>query len=180
MLVTGGGIQSDTFIVTIEDETPYHAKRFEMSKNATTTATTTVICSIVNVLTMELGMQVHGEGIQPGSVITYLDGITPYYYNTFIMSLPATQTGTTKITFSAPDLSLLEAVDYLNKSDVEGIKSFYYSVPLLDDGVTYADYILAKAKLPGVAALHYFEFLNFDKVFVVHLYDLNLYYNSVI
>ena len=159
MLVTGGGIQSDTFIVTIEDETPYHAKRFEMSKNATTTATTTVICSIVNVLTMELGMQVHGEGIQPGSVITYLDGITPYYYNTFIMSLPATQTGTTKITFSAPDLSLLEAVDYLNASDVEGIKSFYYSVPLLDDGVTYADYILAKAKLPGVAALHYFEFL---------------------
>ena len=108
---------------------------------------------------MQIGMQIHGTGIQPGSVITYLDGITPYYYNTFIMSLPATQTGTTKITFSAPDLSLLEAVDYLNASDVEGIKSFYYSVPLLDDGVTYADYILAKAKLPGVAALHYFEFL---------------------
>jgi photosystem II stability/assembly factor-like uncharacterized protein len=159
MLVTGGGIQNDTFIVAIEDETPYHAKRFEMSKNATTTATTTVICSILNVLNMQIGMQIHGTGIQPGSVITYLDGITPYYYNTFIMSLPATETGTTKITFSAPDLSLAEAVTYLNASDVEGIKSFYYSVPLLSDGVTYANYIVAKAKSPGVVGLHYFEFL---------------------
>jgi photosystem II stability/assembly factor-like uncharacterized protein len=159
MLVTGGGIQSDTFIEAIEDETPYHAKRFKMTKNATATGTASIICSIVNVLTMELGMQVHGEGIEPGSVITYLDGITPYYYNTFIMSLPATQTGSTKIKFSAPNLTLLEAVDYLNKSEVEGIKDFYYSVPLLDDGVTYADFILAQAKTPGVSGLHYFEFL---------------------
>lgn len=159
MLVTGGGIQFDTFIEAIEDETPLHGKRFKITKNATTTGTATVICSIVNVLTMELGMQVHGDGIQPGSVITYLDGITPYYYNTFIMSLPATKTGSTKITFSAPNLTLLEAVDYLNSSDVEGIKDFYYSVPLLDDGVTSADYIVAMAKTPGVSALHYFEFL---------------------
>jgi len=159
MLVTGGGIQSDTFIVSIEDETPYHAKRFEMSKNATTTGDSVVTCSIVNVLDLQIGMLVHGDGIQPGSVITYLDGITPYYDNRFIMSLPATKSGTTKVSFSYPNLSLQEAVNYLNESDVDGIKDFHYSVPLLDDGVTSADYIVAKAKIPGVSGLHYFEFL---------------------
>lgn len=159
MLVTGGGIQSDSFIISIEDETPYHAKRFEMSKNATTTGNSLVTCSIINVLDLEIGMLVHGDGIQPGSVITYLDGITPYYDNRFIMSLPATKTGTSLVSFSFADLSLQEAVNYLNSSDVEGIKDFYYSVPLLDDGITFANYIEAKAKLPGVSGLHYFEFL---------------------
>ena len=159
MLVTGGGIQFETFIISIEDETPLHGKRFEMSKNATNTGDATVVCSIVNVLNLELGLLVHGDGVQPGSTITYLDGITPYYDNRFVMSLPATKTGASLLSFSSPNLSLQEAVNYLNSSDVEGIKDFYYSVPLLEDGITYADYILAKAKLPGVSALHYFEFL---------------------
>ena len=159
MLVTGGGIQSDSFIVAIEDETPLHGKRFVMDKNANITGTVSVECSIVNVLNLEIGMQVNGDGIQPGSVITYLDGITPYYDNRFIMSLPATKSGKTLVSFSSTELTLQEAVDYLNASDIDGIKDFYYSVPLLDDGVTLADYILAKAKLPGVSGLHYFEFL---------------------
>ena len=108
---------------------------------------------------LEVGMPIHGDGIQPGSTILFIDGINPYNPNRIIISKPATKTGKSLLSCALSELTLDDAVVLLNESDVEGINDFIYSRPYLVDGVTKADYILGVAKDPGVSALHYFEFL---------------------
>ena len=108
---------------------------------------------------LEIGMPIHGDGIPVGSYITYIDGINPYNPNRIIISNQATKTGKFLISCILSELTLDDAVILLNNSNVEGIKDFIYSRPLLTDGITQSDYIIGVAKSPGVSALHYFEFL---------------------
>lgn len=111
--------------------------------------------STADTSSIEVGMLIDGVGIPPGSVVTFIDSPT-----VFIISIPPTQTITTNCSIVSPDMSLSEAVELLNSSDVPGINDFIYSIPLQSDGITYENFIVAKAKNPGAAALHYFEFLN--------------------
>jgi photosystem II stability/assembly factor-like uncharacterized protein len=176
MIVTGTGIPAFSKITSIIDSTT-----FTIDNVATTTGsgvsllfelfnTSAPILNLnsqvniegiiyPNMIDLEIGMIVHGDGIPLGSIITYIDGVNPYTPNRILISNSATKTGTSLLSLSTASITLDEAVEYLNNSDIDGIRDFYYSRPLLTDGITYADYILGKAKFPGVGALHYFKFL---------------------
>ena len=197
MIVTGTGLQNGTKIKTIINSTTFSVDKVATATDTgisilfesfTTSAPSTNLdvqsnienIAYPNMQELELGMIVHGDGIPLGSVITYIDGVNPYTPNRILITNPVTKTGTSIISLSTASITLEEAVEYLNSSEVDGIKDFYYSVPLLSDGITYSDYIIGKAKFPGVNSLHYFEFLYGvesdweDSPYETHSYPLGM------
>ncbi len=176
MIVTGTGIPAFSKITTIIDSTTFRIdnvatatgsgifltfESFNTSAPSVELNKQSNVESILypNMQELEIGMAVNGDGIPMGSSITYIDGVNPFTPNRILISNPATKTGMSMLSLSTPTLTLDEAVEYLNDSDVPGISDFYYSKPLLEDGITPSDYIVGKAKFPGVGSLHYFKFL---------------------
>lgn len=176
MTVTGNGIPNGSKITDIVNSTSFKIDNVATATGVTvsltfesfnTSAPSVELSNQNNVIgllypnmqDLEIGMSVHGDGIPMGSSIIDIEGVTPFNPNRILISNSATKTGTSLLSLSTASITLDEAIEYLNNSDVVGIRDFYYSKPLLEDGITYADYISAKAKFPGVGALHYFKFL---------------------